>query len=538
MGRNRQNRRDGRRPRRRRRPDPGPGPIGPGPVNPDLPAPGSEDDDFNSDVEDLGRMPQIVPGSTDLASPTSTTVEANGVPYTITEQRRRIVNDVIEQAFLQDIAAMGVWPGQVIQSRGLLVGDVAPIGPFARQPGRIQIVTDFTQENPQNEPQPQYQDVPNPSAATVDEARRRVLNQVDPTDSMGLLKTGFERATTLREVGVKLGVTVKGGAFGVDANASLEQSYKSSVVVASIRQTYYSVTFAPHRAGAAGFWPSEDVSYEDLEPYAYEGNPPLYIDSVQYGRFICVMARGDFSSSELAGALRVSYDAATKVNVNIDVRTREILERSEVKAYTVGVGGGQNFQDIADPVTGLQRVYSNGLRFSLQYPGAPISFTCRHIADQTLAHVGLAAEYTQPLSVQGVDVTNQKFYVFDGPGGGNVDTGIIANPGDAVTVSASGQIWSGVWGTGTHGPGGWTWTAGTDKPLPGAKINSLIIKFGNGNWLEAKDGRWENTLDANTRGTLILGINDDNPLNGDPNRKWEVIVNVRRANAAAAGVYI
>lgn len=58
-----------------------------------------------------GRMPPVVSGSTDLSSPTSTRVDVDGVAYLVTEQRRRIVNDVIEHAFLQDIAAMGVWPG-------------------------------------------------------------------------------------------------------------------------------------------------------------------------------------------------------------------------------------------------------------------------------------------------------------------------------------------------------------------------------------------------------------------------------------------
>jgi hypothetical protein len=39
-------------------------------------------------------------------------------------------------------------------------------------------------------------------------------------------------------------------------------------------------------------------------------------------------------------------------------------------------------------------------------------------------------------------------------------------------------------------------------------------------------------------GILQLNINDNNPYNGDPNLRWEVFVDVNRAGAAAAGVYI
>ena len=77
-------------------------------------------------VDRCGRMPLVVSGSTSMAPPTTSTVNVNGVAYLITDQRRKLVNDVVEHAFLQDIARMGIWPGQVIQGNALLEGDIAP----------------------------------------------------------------------------------------------------------------------------------------------------------------------------------------------------------------------------------------------------------------------------------------------------------------------------------------------------------------------------------------------------------------------------
>ena len=117
-----------------------------------------------------------------------------------------------------------------------------------------------------------------------------------------------------------------------------------------------------------------------------------------------------------------------------------MLDSSHVQIYTSGVPGHANFQDLADPVTTLKDVYASGLPFSLANLGAPISFTCKHVADGTLAKVGLVAEYTEALSAVGQDVSDAEFRVWDGPGGGLADTRIRVNPGDNVTISANGTV--------------------------------------------------------------------------------------------------
>ncbi|WP_158292197.1 thiol-activated cytolysin family protein [Paracraurococcus ruber] len=488
--------------------------------------------DLETAVDQCGRLPAVVAGSTDLAPPSQSTVDVAGVAYIVTEQRRRLVNDVVEQAFLQDIASMGIWPGLPLQGKALLNGDIAPIGPLSRQPGTIN-VTDVIS----NTPHQQSAKVQDPAAASVNAARLQILQSLNPSDSPGIIKSGFERASTLREVGVKLGVTVKGSAFGVDANATLDQTRRQSTVVASIRQIFYSVNFTPEGARARGIW-RPDIDWDALAPFMGPGNPPLYVDSVQYGRFICATVQGAFSSTEITGALKVHWSATVSGNVDFDARTKEVLENSQVKIYTIGVPGRQNFQDLADPLADLRDVYKAGLSFSLANPGMPISFTCRHITDGTLAHVGLAAEFIQPLSVQGQDVIDRPFEVFDGPGGGLVDTGIRVNPGDQVSVRAEGQIWSGVIFSQPHGPEGWPGhTADSAAPLPSATAYAFIIRFGNGKWIEAGP-LWDGTPPPNNSGVLQLHVNDNNPYNGDPHKRWKVKVNVKRAAAGASGIFV
>jgi hypothetical protein len=494
----------------------------------------SDPSGVNSAVDACGRMPTVVSGSTNLSTPSQRSVDVNGVAYIITEQRRRLVNDVIEQSFLQAISQMGAWPGQVIQGKALLTGDVAPIGPLARQPGTVEVVTDIVTNNPHE----QSAIVDHPDAASVDQTRRDILLALKPVDSPGLLKMDIEKADTLREVGVKIGVSVQGSAFGVDANATLDETHRQSTVVASIRQIFYDVTFTPQGSQATGIW-LDSVSVGDLQHYMGAGNPPLYIDSVQYGRFICVTAQAGYSSSEITAALKAHWTATVSGQGSIDVHYKEILENSTVKVYTLGVPGHGQFQDLADPIAELGKVYTSGLSLTSTNPGVPISFTCRHIADGTLAHVGLAAEYIAPLSAVGPDVVDAPFEVYDGPGGGLVDTHIVVNPGDTLTLNAEGMIWTGNFGWGDTGPEGWQGhQSTTGSPMKGqGAAYCLVARLGNNDWFEA-DRFWEGEIQAGQGGTLALAPNDDNPYNGDPSKRWLVRVNVKRANAAAVGIFV
>jgi hypothetical protein len=495
---------------------------------------GTRIDNFNADVDGLGRMPPIEAGDIPVDPPYTTTVDGSGVTYVVTQQRRKLVNEVVSHAFLQDLGAMGVWPGEAIQGAPLLNGDVARIGPLLRRPGTLRIVTDLVTNTPRN----QSVLVDAPDGAKIDQARRELLAGLAATDAPGLLNADFQSASSLREVGARLGLTIKGPMFGVDANASLDQTYRETTVVGVVRQVFYSVEFAPQAGRATGIW-GPDVGMADLAPYARVGNPPLVIDSVQYGRLICLTVKAAASSSEIAGAMTAHWDAVVSGRAEAQGRNKEVLDSVSVRIYTIGVPGRINFQTLNVGVAELGEVYKAGLVFDPQNPGAPISFTCRHIADNTVAHVGVAAEYIVPLSVQGTDIDGRDFPVFDGRGGGLVDTGIRVNPGDRVTLSPSGEIWSGVIFSGTHGPQGWPGhRPDAAAPFPEGTAYSLLARFGNGPWFEVPAVVEASPEPGFGGGVLQFNINDNNPYNGNPDDRWNVHVSVRRGNAAAAGVYI
>ena len=91
--------------------------------------------------------------------------------------------------------------------------------------------------------------------------------------------------------------------------------------------------------------------------------------------------------------------------------------------------------------------------------------------------------------------------------------------------------------SGTHGPEGWPGHSADPRPQPQATAYCLVGRIGNGPWFEA--GRfWQGKAPSGNAGRLLLNINDNNPYNGNPSDRWTVHVEVQRANAAAAGLYV
>ena len=108
--------------------------------------------------------------------------------------------------------------------------------------------------------------------------------------------------------------------------------------------------------------------------------------------------------------------------------------------------------------------------------------------------------------------------------GRDVDTGIDLQPGDIVSVSASGLVYSGVALTGPNGPNGWDNTDNNPKfPLPGGHPFGLIGRVGTGAAFAIGES-YQQTYEG-APGRLFLRTNDDSPGNGWGH--FDVVIMVR-----------
>ncbi len=195
---------------------------------------------------------------------------------------------------------------------------------------------------------------------------------------------------------------------------------------------------------------------------------------------------------------------------------------------------------VGDIVSSRRRVDLSAV-LTKDNPGEPLSCTARHAGTRHVAAFNETTSFNERVAAVGQDINGAAFWVWDGPGGGAFSTNILVADGDLLSINAAGTNWSGVFATGDYGPDGWTtWDrpSGSGYPLPNNRPFALAGAWdgaqvdpnaGNG-WFYIGSGI-NAIVGHGARGparVLYLGLNDNNPLNGDANKKFTVLVNVRR----------
>jgi len=497
-----------------------------------------------------------------------------GLPTGITGRKwvgEEIVNTQAELALLKSFANV-TWPGALVQGQTIDKNNFAPLGSeLTRSGGRIRLATEFIGAT---KGLSQSTDLPVMNATAVEDARRRLLQALAPKGSTGTLLWEFETGETLREAMVKMGVAYQGSGISASLDAKLNSHYNEHTFVAKLTQVFYRIVFEP--LGDSPFF-APSVTLADVQRLAGPGNPPLYVSEIKYGRILLVKFTGTLDTLDLEAAASAAY-SGFKGQGAAAYRQKLSSERMEI----LSVGGradqlvGLVFATPDAISQALQSAVQKGITYDPQSnPGDAIGITMNYVASN---HVAIAQMLTQASpkivdlrtvrvcldTIRKLEDRRGPFPVWDGPGGGQVNTHISVLPGDEVTFEAWGKNWSGVFATGDYGPDGWhTWDKPKDGeggyPIADRSPFALIAKFGAGNnkggpdrskpgynestsgakaasdWFYVGTGRVAVVQQLNAQGEgfqgygdIYLGTNDNDPTNGDPNKKFTVRICVKR----------
>ncbi len=469
------------------------------------------------------------------------TKSIEGISYQIQREAVRLTQVANEFTILNPVADQ-LWPGAVLQGRSLSGNQLSPV-PLPRSGGTLTITTDLVGAGRQNT----SARLDNPSLATATDLRRALLEQAAPTDSAGAITVAMSSARTLEHGLVNLGVNVKYQAVTVDLKANLDHELKTNTVIARILQVYYTVAFEPN-AGAGAFF-DRAVTPQQLRPYCGPSNPPVYISQVSYGRSLLLVVEAQASNTTIKGALDVLVKAAANVHFQVSGEYRQLVDTMSIRVFEAGSTGIvlKTLFDgkVAEITDNLLSYIRAGASFSLRNPGAPVSFTTRHLGSRTPAFVGLTTDFTEVVSVSSPEVTGA-LQIADGWSGGPKPAGVRVGRGDKIIATAGGLNWSGVIGSRLYGPDGhpqqW-WVFGpisTDGfPLPNETPFMLIGGFDRQDWVPVGSARefLANWSSGSGPKELWFGTNDSDPYNGDDGRRFDVSWRVQRATAEQLGLH-
>jgi Thiol-activated cytolysin len=449
--------------------------------------------------------------------PPATEIELDGIIHKQQQHAVRLTKQFDEFGVLEPTLHT-LWPGAAVQGRSLLGNRLAPIG-LARAPGVITATSLVPSTTAR-----QSRTIERPSLATVQQAITDLLHELNPVASTGGKTEYAAICRTARHGLLAVDLNVNAGKLALDGDLSFESQRERSSVIWRLNQAYYTVSFEP--SGSPAYFFDDTVTLDDLQHYAGPANPPCYVSSVTYGRMLLVLVTADTASETLKLALKAKYD--TVADGKLRSEYDELLSQSTVRIFSVGSTGTLDLGVLQNPLAELNAYLRDGIGFSKDNPGAPITFRVNYIGNLADAKVSQTIDYQEIASVWAEDV-HRDFEVWDGPGGGPKSTQIPVAPGDTVTITANGRIWSGLVFFGDNGPGGWEphHKPPSGAPLPDARAFSLLGGWDNRDWFWA-GGSWTGQSPGLGTRTLWLGLNDDNPYNGDPSKKFAVHVHVKR----------
>lgn len=299
---------------------------------------------------------------------------------------------------LTDLSALNanqfIYPGALIQGRGFADGLFTPIT-LARAPGEIYL-TGLTLE-----PDATYRRTVDPVRGdTVAQAIADILS----TDVAG---TGADISYSIDQVHSAEQMQFALRADGRTLNASfaadlgIREDRRRTYMLLKFVQRFYDVVFVDPRDATSVF--ASGAFYADPEGQIGEGNPPLYVSKVSYGRLVLLLAESEHAASDVEAALRGAYEGGVaSVQVESGFTHGQVMANTSVRYYVKGGDAGAAVRPISAPTPA--RMYEavqsfisaeRNARYSPDNPGAPIAYSLHYLHDRSPARMSYAVDFVR-----------------------------------------------------------------------------------------------------------------------------------------------
>ena len=279
--------------------------------------------------------------------------------YTVTENYDDFV------AFQPNSAAL--WPGSIVEgedaSQGLLTAIGLPRAPLtfsvslpglANSTGHLEAPTLSTFRN---ELEKVAGDFMGETPASLSFELRQVFSEA--------------------ELSLALKTSVKWpGGSNISAMFSLDTEQSKTHVVANFVQSYFTVDMDTPLQPADLFSP--EVTVEQLGDFMAVDNPPMYVQSMTYGRRAVFSIESTHSAEEVQAALDVTIKAGVEGYGEVDLKTKKVLSESTMQVFVQG-GSAEDGIHVVDGFEGLMTFIKNGAEYSSDSPAAVIAYKLAYL---------------------------------------------------------------------------------------------------------------------------------------------------------------
>ena len=233
-----------------------------------------------------------------------------------------------------------------------------------------------------------------PSLSAFREAVASIVAQEVTGATPANIYAEIESINSEEQLAVSL--AAKASVTGVPAQVAASFDFSDTEVksrhLVKYLQTYYTVDLDQPAAPSHVF--GGQVTADDLAGVMSQGNPPLYVSSVTFGRIVMFAYESNYSAEEVGAALEFLYSGGADVSGKVSVTYKEILSDARVTAYVLGGSGGDAARSLGSYEEIVEFIRSGG-DYSRTSPGAPIAYKLAYLRDNQPARMSFTTEYEQ-----------------------------------------------------------------------------------------------------------------------------------------------
>ena len=273
-----------------------------------------------------------------------------------------------------------LWPGAVLRGGEMHEGFLSQIG-AERAPATFSL----SLENLVAAPSATME---SPSLSAFRDARNAIL--ADGLQGATPANVAYEIHTveSAAQLSIMVGVSIDWASV-VDFGAmfGFGESEFANKYLFEFTQTYYTVDLDTPARPSDMFLDS--VTPDDLEPHMGPGAPPVYVQSVSYGRKVWFAMESNASLEQIVAAIDVAVSGIASLDA--DLEAQEVLSGSKITAAVIG-GDGDGAVATVLGVEQLMEYITEGGNYSADSPGAPIAYKTAYL-DNVPMRMALTAEY-------------------------------------------------------------------------------------------------------------------------------------------------
>lgn len=307
-----------------------------------------------------------------------------------------------------------LWPGTVVRGDDAQNGLLTPIG-VELAPVKFSLSLENIQASPVGE-------MDTPSLSSFRKSLNEILADGVTGSTPAVLDFSVVEVNSSSQLSLALGAEVSWpGGPDIAASFDFDSTEHKTKILVNFTQAYYTVDVDTHAQPSDFFAPGTTV--DDLEPWMNQDSPPVYVQSITYGRRVIFSVQTNRSASEVKAALEASYAAAGAVNAGLSVseEQKRLLDESEIRAFVLG-GSGDDATGIIGGFEALVAYIKNGGSYSKDSPGAPIAYKLAYL-DNAVTKLAFTTDYSERSCVKNeadvrIDLARIK-HVSGGDGPGN-----------------------------------------------------------------------------------------------------------------------